>query len=392
MNRQLGELAAATPRSFDEAREVSASLREASPQAQAPALTRAGRLAGMRVGFLYNHDTLHQVAHSAPMIGQLALEYPEIQITILASTDEQMALIRQQVPETVAAKLSFVDLRLSPALERLDRFARHIAPFKRVAILRNNLDLFCRFDALVVPEVTSSMLKTRFGLEHVKLIYTHHGAGDRSVGFGEEVGSFDLVLVPGPKIRDRLMSLGLIEEGGYAMVGYPKFDVVDVAGAKCRPLFANDNPTVLYNPHLEPHLSSWYRMGFDVLDYFADTPKYNLVVAPHVMLFRRRLHTSLERFTVRLRRSLPERYLMHDNIHIDLGSKSCVDMTYTLDASIYLGDASSQVYEFLLRPRPCIFLNANNVQWKDSPDYLHWNCGPVLEDVAALDHTLAMAA
>ena len=389
MSEQLGERAATPPRSAEEGRQASDSGVGAASQSDASVGSRADRLSGKRLGFLYNHDALHQVAHSAPMIGQLAREHPALEITILASSEEQTTLLRQQLPEAVCQRISFVLLRLPAALERIDRLARSIAPFRRVAILRSNLDVLRRFDALVVPEATSSMLKTRFGLEHMKLIYTHHGAGDRSVGFGEELQSFDLVLVPGPKIRDRLMSLDLIEEGGYAMVGYPKFDAVDAVGAPARPLFPNDNPTVLYNPHFEPRLSSWYDMGFDVIDYFADTPRYNLVVAPHVMLFQRRVHTSLESLTIRLRRKLPERYLMHDNIHIDLGSANCIDMTYTLGADVYLGDVSSQVYEFLLRPRPCIFLNAHAAQWENDENYLHWTCGPVLQNVEALDAALA---
>jgi CDP-glycerol glycerophosphotransferase (TagB/SpsB family) len=188
------------------------------------------------------------------------------------------------------------------------------------------------------------------------------------------------------------MSLGLIEEGGYAMVGYPKFDAVDAHYAEKRPFFPNDNPTVLYNPHCDPRLSSWYDMGTDVLDFFVDNPNYNLIFAPHVMLFRRRMHISLEKYKVRLRRSLPERYLMHDNIRVDLGSRHCIDMTYTLSADIYLGDVSSQVYEFLLRPRPCIFLNAHRAQWRGDPSYLHWESGPVLQDVADLEQALEQSA
>ena len=192
MTKLPDERAVAKRRGGEEPGERRASSLEPSAHSQAASGATdatggpSGALAGMRLGFLYNHDTLHQVAHSAPMIGQLALEYPEIQITILASTDEQMALIRQQVPETVAAKLSFVDLRLSPALERLDRFARHIAPFKRVAILRNNLDLFCRFDALVVPEVTSSRPSSAGRLQ------ASCGTWDRSSGGGRERQRSDL--------------------------------------------------------------------------------------------------------------------------------------------------------------------------------------------------------
>jgi hypothetical protein len=349
-------------------------------------------MSATRVGFLFNHDALHQVAHSAPLIAELKSVCPELDVSVLASSDEQFAEIREHVPDAKVDDLTWIRLGLSPLAQAVERIARHLLPFRRVEILRSNRDLLRTFDALVVPEATSAMLKSRFGLSKLKLIYTHHGAGDRSVGFGEELREFDLILVAGPKIRDRLLATGLVDEDGFAVVGYPKFDVVTKRPREREALFPNDRPTVLYNPHFEPRLSSWYDMGLQVLDYFAAHPEYNLVFAPHVMLFRRRVHTSLESFKLRFRRSLPERYLRYSNIRVDLGGTSCIDMTYTLGADVYLGDVSSQIYEFILRPRPCIFLNAHGAQWRDDPNYLHWNCGPVLQDVADLDPTLAQAS
>jgi hypothetical protein len=58
-------------------------------------------------------------------------------------------------------------------------------------------------------------------------------------------------------------------------------------------------------------------------------------------------------------------------------------MTYLRAADIYLGDVSSQVYEFLLEPRPCIFLNAHGVSWRGDPSYLHWSLGRVVDRVAS---------
>lgn len=46
------------------------------------------------------------------------------------------------------------------------------------------------------------------------------------------------------------------------------------------------------------------------------------------------------------------------NLHIDIGSDCSIDMTHTEAADIYLGEVSSQICEFLVRPRPCIFLSA----------------------------------
>lgn len=53
-------------------------------------------------------------------------------------------------------------------------------------------------------------------------------------------------------------------------------------------------------------------------------------------------------------------------------------MTYTSMADVYLGDVSSQVYEYLRWPRPCLFVNSNGRMWKGDPNHDHWRFGPVL--------------
>ena len=129
-------------------------------------------------------------------------------------------------------------------------------------------------------------------------------------------------------------------------------------------------------------------MGLDVLEYFYNSKDYNLIFAPHVMLFKRRIHMTLEGMALRLRRDLPEKYRHCPHILVDTGSPASFDMTYTLAADIYLGDVSSQVYEFLVSPRPCIFLNAHRAQWQNDPNYAFWGFGPVVDDIPALDSAL----
>ena len=77
---------------------------------------------------------------------------------------------------------------------------------------------------------------------------------------------------------------------------------------------------------------------------------------------------------------------------IDLGSNRLFDMSYTSGADLYLGDVSSQVYEFLATPRPCLFLNAHEVDWAGDPDYLFWTLGDVIDDLADLPKALDQAA
>src|SRR3546814_2724019 len=88
--------------------------------------------------------------------------------------------------------------------------------------------------------------------------------------------------------------------GRCRIVGYPKFELMGaLSGA--RPSFAERRPTVLYNPHFERGLSSWRRMGRDVLEFFRASPDYNLIFAPHVVLYQRGLrHGRSEEHTSEL--------------------------------------------------------------------------------------------
>ena len=177
-----------------------------------------------------------------------------------------------------------------------------------------------------------------------------------------------------------------MKEDGYAIVGYPKFDLSPPNRAR---LFPKDRPTVLYNPHPSPALSSWYRMGHQILDWFAKNGRYNLIFAPHVMLFNKRVTASLSPFALGLNAGPRADHYQHDHMLIDTGSPASLDMTYTGAADIYIGDASSQVYEFIRRPRPCFFLNPRGHIWQGNPDFAHWRAGHVLDRIDQLDAALA---
>lgn len=341
-----------------------------------------------RIAFLYNHEAGHQVRHSATVIPHLISRYPEVEVTILGTSDSLLDTVREVVGQEVDRQCSFVKLEIPTWHKPIARLADTVLPFGRIDHLYSNRSIFTAFDALIVTEGTSLFLKKLKGLEHLKIIRIDHGGGDRSIGFQPSFSGNDLVLLPGTKQRDRYLELGYLREDQISVVGYPKFDAIKI-GAEDRPrLFDDDKPVVLYNPHPEPHLSSWYSMGLDVLEYFYNSKEYNLIFAPHVMLFLRRVHVSSEWFAARFRRDLPKKFLNCSNILIDIGSAASLNMTYTLAADIYIGDASSQVYEFLVRPRPCIFMNSHQASWRGDPNYMFWNFGPVIDDVNDLDKCL----
>lgn len=343
----------------------------------------------MRIGFLFNHEGAHQVAHGLPVARALTALRPEAEVTVFVAAGAAEDEARRLAPELSAAG-RIVRLRDAGPLPRaMNRLSGGSIPADRVDRLRLNRALLAPLDAIVVPEKTSLLLRSHFDVTGPAFIHTRHGAGDRAVGFDRASAGFDLVLLSGPKIRDRLAEAGLLRPGGHAMVGYPKFDLI--ADAQPVPPFDNGRPTVLYNPHPAPGLSSWYGMGRAVLDYFAAGDRFNLLFAPHIMLFAKRFNIALSPPSLGRVGPVPRRYDRLPHMRIDPGSRASVDMSYTLACDIYLGDASSQVYEFLARPRPCIFLNPRRIDWEGDPNFAHWRAGPVVEDIAGLDAALAAA-
>ncbi len=342
----------------------------------------------MKIGFLYNHEELHQVAHTAPIISHLQRAWPVARIDVLSSSQAQIGAVRRHLDPQMPPP-GIVHLKHSRMHELTEKLSGNVAPLGRVGCLSANIDLLRGYDVLVVPETTSTLLKTRFGLRRTQLVFVPHGAGDRSIGVSPEIAHFDLVLLPGPKTRDRMLAAGVIADGGYKIVGYPKFN--SSLSADHADLFGNDKPVALYNPHFDPKLSSWYDFGVPLIEYFADQNRYNLIVAPHVMLFRRRIQASLEHRRLRRIRPICEKLSALPHIHIDRGSLNSVDMTYTRMADVYIGDVSSQIYEFIERPRPALFLNSHHARWQGNPDYAFWNFGPVVDDMADFPRAFAEA-
>lgn len=344
----------------------------------------------MRICFLFNHDQPHQVAHSAPIARVLARRGGH-EVVLAVTNDAVEREVRRLIGDDIG-RVSIVVLRTKGGVTQwATRLLDPLFPARRLAIYRDNLDFFRGFDVLVVSEKTSLALKSRYRLDNLKMVHSRHGAGDRAIGFDQASAGFDLVLVAGAKIRDRLIAEAGVDPQKIAVVGYVKFDI---AAQPFDPPFADlARPTVLYNPHPSPHLSSWYRFGASVLCQFAASERYNLIFAPHVMLFERRVNFALDRLSAA--RAVPPDPALGDapNIHLDLGSARSVDMSYARAADIYLGDVSSQVYEFLDRPRPCLFLDAHDTDWRGDPNYLHWQAGPVVRDardiVAATDAAVA---
>jgi CDP-glycerol glycerophosphotransferase (TagB/SpsB family) len=138
--------------------------------------------------------------------------------------------------------------------------------------------------------------------------------------------------------------------------------------------FADARPVIFYNPHWQAHRSSWWRWGRETVERIVADGRFNLIFAPHQRLVERA--PELQAFAGKL--------AGRSDVHCDLDSFAMVDGSYTAAADLYLGDTSSQVVEYMMRPRPCVFLNALGADWQEEASYAMWGAGEVVETLDAL--------
>ena len=146
---------------------------------------------------------------------------------------------------------------------------------RKQAALKANVDLFKTFDAIISPEKTTSKLFDTYGVKDAEFIRILHGAGDREGGITPGSNAFGLTMLAGQKYLERMQSGADAKASNYVVSGCSKFEGVEKLTPNVPKLFNNDNPTVAYIPHFDQKLSSWSKMGIDILDFFKENTQYN---------------------------------------------------------------------------------------------------------------------
>ena len=185
----------------------------------------AAKSARPHIGFLFNHDQIHQIAHSLPVAAMLADASPDLHVSVASTNShidtEVTRLLGQDIPQNLERRRLGLQSLTSRSLNAV--FGK-LLPAAKLLLYRDNLEYFRSLDALIVTERTSLILKKRYGLNHLKMILIDHGAGDRAIGFGASTATFDYILAAGQKIRDRLIAEADVTPSKIRIVGYPKFD------------------------------------------------------------------------------------------------------------------------------------------------------------------------
>lgn len=348
-----------------------------------------GRQSGAgEIIFLFNHDAGHQAAHIAGIAGALSkASHSGQRVTIAYGTDAIRGEVEKLLSPEQTSAASWLPLELPAWLGWLSAPINRLVPIRRILRLYWHRARLRGASMIVSTERTCLTLKRHWARrgpdgKAPAFVYVPHGSGDRNVAVHPALKDFDLCLVSGRKVVDQLVEAGVTSAEKCRIIGYPKFDIL--LGRKPERFFDNDRPTFLYNPHFDPFMSSWFDQGPDILELFLkNADRFNLIFAPHVMLFHKKVHISPEYKVTRIRPDIAPEYLAAPSILIDTGSDRLFDMSYTLSADAYIGDVSSQVYEFLYRPRACFFIDVHSGQ-AGEPAYDFWNNGPVVNTAAEL--------
>ncbi|MGB5981877.1 MAG: hypothetical protein WBG46_07000 [Nonlabens sp.] len=323
-----------------------------------------------RIAFIYLEESHHL--------------YHFISVAALLSNNHQVDILTYEMEDGLIDSLLELFPKNLVTVKRLktswfrrftDRLKARKLPRKGFWYKKNAALILKSYDAVVFSDYHhQKLLKLRNG-KHPYFIKFSHGILGRNYAIKKDLRDFDLHLYIGLNMKIRLESAGFYLN--HVIAGLPKLDVVKKLAHKS--IFSNSKPTVLYTPHFSKPHSSWHEQGIHIIDYFARQNNYNLIFAPHVNLFNK---TDVAEDPTFLKK-----FEDIDHIHIDLGSRKSVEMAYIEEADIYLGDGSSQVLEFILKPRPCIFFNATGSD-EALKEFEFWELGQVVSDVSDLDEAL----
>lgn len=325
------------------------------------------------VAFLFLGETL-LIPHLWPIAAALAGD-GDVAIDLWVATSVHEELLARWS----AGLGGHVRIRRAPGFKALSDVAPGDNPPlpAKLPLLARLAPKIWRTPVAVCAEQTSLWLPATLPIP-TRFIDTFHGAGSmRAKGHWRRRAGWR-TLVSSERERAALVAMG-DDADRIGVTGYVKASFRE-RSAPVR-LFDNDRPVILYNPHWQRHRSSWWEWGADVVRRLAADPSINLIFAPHQRLLERADDV----------RAVAAEVAHRTNVHCDLTSFAMVDGSYAAAADIYLGDTSSQVVEFLVQPRPCVFLNHDDRAWENDASYDLWRCGEVVTALERLPAALAAA-
>ena len=319
-----------------------------------------------KIGFLLLGETL-LVPHIFPIVEAVAARAPDVDVDLWIANAALERLVQPWTADIPSVRLM-----------RVPGFRHDSQPPAKLPTLARLLPSLARTPVVVCAEQTSLWVPRLLPWLPTRFVKTSHGVGSMSARDDPRRMAAHRTLVPSEQ-----------ERGTYLVRGMPADRIVATGYVKAafrhrtasRSLFTEDRPVVLYAPHWQQHRSSWPAWGRVVVELLAGQLEWNVILAPHQRLVERAPEV----------REILDSVSDLPHVHCDLDSFSLVDGSYTSAADVYLGDTSSQVMEFLMRPRPAVFLDPDARSWRSDPSYAMWHAGEVVTDTADILSALSRA-
>ncbi|ODU20522.1 MAG: hypothetical protein ABS87_10820 [Sphingomonas sp. SCN 67-18] len=308
------------------------------------------------------------IPHLWPIVDRLARDHPDLAIDLWVSTSAHEALIRSWLTADHGA----IRLRRAPGFRRLENGPAGVNPPlpAKLPMLLRLAPRLARVPVVLCAEQTSLWIP-RILPARARFIMTTHGSGPLVYNRDGRLKCAYRLMVPSALHMAEHLANGIAAER-IAVTGYMK---ASFAPSRARAdLFPVDRPTILYVPHWQRRFSSWWDWGRRIATMLADQDRYNVILAPHQRLFER---DDTAQALLESLGGLP-------HVHVDCGSFAMVDGSYTAAADIYLGDSSSQIAEYLIRPRPCVILQSPGISWRSAEEGGYQPYGDCVTDVEAL--------
>jgi hypothetical protein len=349
---------------------------------QYAAFDRGGRSCGAplsarspRVAFLFLGETL-LIPHLYPIVEALAEMAPDLAIDVWVSTSVHEGLIARWLGQ----ERGKIRIRRAPGFRDHPELIHGENPPlpAKIPMLARSLPHLLGASVVVCAEQTSLWLPAALPFLRMRFVITAHGAGSINDRVDRRRDAAWLQLLPSRFEADEMARCGQ-DAARTIVTGYVKAAFRHQTPA--RQLFADDRPIVVYAPHWQKRRSSWWAWGREIVEMLAAQDRWNVILAPHQRLIEK---NPAIRDVLGAVAHLP-------HVHVDLDSFAMVDGSYMAAADVYLGDTSSQVVEYLMTPRPCIFLDAQGIDWRATDDHDFWECGPVLTRLADLPAALDSA-
>lgn len=315
-----------------------------------------------RIYFCYN-QSIHQIYHSLFVAIELSNLQTDNQVVVLSTSAEATKIIAAELA-AIPNRIKFIKIN-HPGYKKVDFNVNWF-----VFLCRLRLD---RPKAVVVTDFFDNVFRQL--LVKTFWVYLPHGFVNRKFGDDPHLHDYDLVLLPGAKEQQELEErIGPLKNA--IVAGYTKLDYFRYHPAQAPNLFRETKPVVMYNPHFDQNVTSFYDQGRELLEFLSASGQYNVIFMPHPDLARK-IQPLLAELSKRP--------------GIIIADRARINLDYMAAADVYITDVSSSVFEWLYFNKPVLFFNTKKIVWQNNRYYLSWVLGKVVETVPSMLEGIAQA-